>query len=455
MKRIELLAHQMEFCADMSSPYIAMCAGFGSGKTRAFAIKHILLASRNVGYIGAALTPTAAMARDLVQPTLEELLELAGIDFKYRASPLPEYVLYFPNGKSKLLVRSFENWRRLRGLDLAWFGVDEADTVNADVADAAWKTMISRVRVGPVRQCFATSTPEGFRWMWRTFERDARNPDGSPRTDRRLVRGRTYDNPFLPASYIESLEQNYPPALIKAYLEGQFVNLTSGQVYNAFDRKLNHCPSQLRLNDRLHIGVDFNVGATSAIVHIVIGLDDGRWVGYRPQTNREALSTKWEQAHAVAEFQGMTDTPALIAAIKQRFGTYLTGRQIVCYPDAAGNHTDATNASESSLSLLRQAGLMVDGPSANPLIKDRVTAMNAMFLNGQGIRRYYVNSQACPLYVEALEQQAYDPKTGKPDKQNGHDNRGIDAAGYFISYRYEARERKMHSVSLSLVHGRR
>jgi hypothetical protein len=60
-------------------------------------------------------------------------------------------------------------------------------------------------------------------------------------------------------------------------------------------------------------------------------------------------------------------------------------------------------------------------------------------LHHEGERRYKVNPETCPHYVEALEKQAYD-KNGEPDKTSGLDH-CLDAGGYFISYRYPIQKR--------------
>jgi hypothetical protein len=54
--------------------------------------------------------------------------------------------------------------------------------------------------------------------------------------------------------------------------------------------------------------------------------------------------------------------------------------------------------------LLRAAGFIVVAPQSNPPVKDRINAMNAMFCNAQGERRYLVNAEACPTYADHLEQ---------------------------------------------------
>ena len=76
--------------------------------------------------------------------------------------------------------------------------------------------------------------------------------------------------------------------------------------------------------------------------------------------------------------------------------------------------------------------------TTNPAVKDRVLSTNRM-IHADGVRRLKVNPDKCPGFVEALEKQAYD-KNGEPDKAGGLDH-VIDAAGYFIAYRYPIQHR--------------
>lgn len=92
------------------------------------------------------------------------------------------------------------------------------------------------------------------------------------------------------------------------------------------------------------------------------------------------------------------------------------------------------NASETDIAILKAAGFQVLAPASNPPVKDRINAMNAMFLNGDGTRRYLVNDDLCPTYADCLEQQAW-TEGGEPDKSTGHDH-AVDAGGYFIAYDY-------------------
>ena len=119
----------------------------------------------------------------------------------------------------------------------------------------------------------------------------------------------------------------------------------------------------------------------------------------------------------------------MIRILQERYPNH----PVMVYPDASGKSRKSVNASESDLSLLRQAKFTVCVNMTNPAIKDRVLSVNAM-IHRDGERRYRINSDACPHLTEAIEKQAY-ADNGEPDKSTGLDHI-TDAAGYFIAYRW-------------------
>lgn len=432
---IKLLQHQWDFVNDSSTRYLGMVCGFGAGKTKGFCYKTIHLASLNVGYTGAILEPINTMLHDVLIPEFEDCLLECGIPYKYRASPLPEFRLDFAHGSTTILVRSGENYRRLAGLNLAFFGVDECDTIKKETAAAMWRMLQSRLRRGAVYQGYATSTPEGFGFMYDFFKKNGDQPD------RRLITGKTYDNFYLPPEFIASLEANYPPELIRAYLNGEFVNLTAGQIYHKFDRRLNH--SGLTIEDiiasnsgrvdiygrhlplpTLHVGMDFNINKMAAIIHII---DDIGPV-------------------AVDEVINARDTEEMVNILKERYSQF----SIAVYPDSSGkNRSHADASAPTDHAILRNAGFSVHVGSTNPPVKDRINSMNMMFQAADGTRPYRVNTNRCKRYTETLEQQTYNDN-GVPDKSNDTDHPN-DAGGYFINTkfpfkRYQAGGLKMLGV---------
>ena len=68
-------------------------------------------------------------------------------------------------------------------------------------------------------------------------------------------------------------------------------------------------------------------------------------------------------------------------------------------------------------------------PRANPPIRDRVAAVQALLENGKGEIRMQIDAR-CKKLIECLELQSYSEK-GEPDKDAGYDHMN-DAAGYLI-----------------------
>lgn len=378
----------------------AMVAGYGAGKSQAGVVRTLMLAFKYPGFDFAFVEPTFDLVRLIAWPRFEDILNSWDVGYTLNKS---EALLYINNG-SKVIFRSADNPTRLVGFEVADAVVDEADVLGEKDANDVWVKMIGRARQkkpdGSANTVGAVSTPEGFKFMYKKWEKERRE-------GYELVRAPTYSNPYLPDGYLDALKATYPENLLQAYCEGLFVNLTSGSVYHEFDRDLNGTFEEINPGEPLHIGMDFNVNNMSAVTCVV------------RKNNPMALD----------ELTQIRDTPTMIEAIRGRY----PGHTITIYPDASGKSTKSVNASLSDISLLRSAGFTVLAHQKNPAVKDRVLAVNQLIHN-QGARRLLVNPDKCPTLVEALEQQAYN-KNGEPDKAGGQDHLP-DGLGYFIAYKF-------------------
>ncbi|OJT01224.1 terminase large subunit domain-containing protein [Marinobacter nauticus] len=401
MPRVEPTCPQFDYITAKDA-YPAMVAGFGSGKTEAAVLRSIMGKLAYPGLNRGFYEPTYDLVRMIAWPRFEEILTRLEIPYKLLKSPL-NYISI--EGKGNIFFRSMDAPGRIIGYEHADADVDELDTLKDKEAADVWRRILSRNRQkkpdGKPNTIGVTTTPEGFRFVYRTWKE-------SPRPGYRIIQAPTSSNPHLPDGYIDSLRDIYPESLLQAYLEGEFVNLTSGTVYHTFSRELNNTDITEQRGEHLHIGMDFNVQNMSAVIHVI---RDGDPV-------------------AVGEITGVLDTPAMIELIKDRYA----GHKISVYPDASGGSRKTVDASTSDLALLKQAGFAVEVDRSNPSVRDRVTAMCSAFCNAKGERRYRVNVRRCPIYAACLEQQAYD-KHGAPDKTQGLDH-APDAGGYFIAKRY-------------------
>jgi len=157
----DVFKHQHQFIATRKK-FPALVAGYGSGKTYAFCLKGLLELGRNPTKTILLSEPTYGMIRDVLQPTLEEILDFLKFDYEYRAMQT-RYKITWKNGYGSIILRSAENWRRWAGLNLAGFGIDEASLLKDD---GAWKMGISRLRDGKHLTGFTATTPEGFNWHY-------------------------------------------------------------------------------------------------------------------------------------------------------------------------------------------------------------------------------------------------------------------------------------------------
>ena len=397
--------------------YPLFCGGFGAGKSEAL-FKRVLLQKLqypklNQGYFA----PSYDLINLIAFPRLTELLTECGLKFKLNKS---EKVFHI-QGYGQIICRSMDSPNSIVGFEIADAVIDELDTMAKDKAENAWNKIIARCRQrksdGKANSAAVGTTPEGFRFCYERWEKKASEKYV-------LYRAPTYSNPYLPDSYIEGLRESYPPALLSAYLDGRFVNLSSGGVYPDFDRTLNSSKETIKPREVLHIGMDFNVLKMAAVVFVL----------------RDGLAV------AVDELVNVRDTPAMAQLIKDKYPDHT----IKIYPDAAGQATSSKNSSESDHIILRKFGFTLVVNGNNPAVKDRINACNAQILNSNGIRSFKVNVDLCPSLTEALEQQAYD-KHGAPDKSTGHDH-VLDAFGYFLVKQFPIKRPMAKSVGLSMAY---
>lgn len=376
--------------------------------------------------------PSYPQIRDIFYQTIEEVAHDWGLTVDIKQANKEVHLYSGRQYRSTIICRSMDAPQNIVGFKIGHAMVDELDVMPAAKAELAWRKIIARMRYnvdGLKNGVDVTTTPEGFRFTYQRFVKSVRdNPELAATYG--LVQASTYDNAAnLPDDYISSLMGDYPPQLIKAYLGGEFVNLTSGTVYHAYSRVDNASSETIRDNETLHIGMDFNVGKMAAVVHVS-----------RPP-----------ELHAVEEIINAYDTPDMVRRIQERYwrfenGKYVKSREIRIYPDASGGSRKSVNAAESDIALLRQAGFTVISDAANPPVKDRINAMNGLFLNAAGQRRYKVNHQGCPSYAHALEQQVW-AANGEPDKSQGNDHAN-DAAGYVVAKLHPIVKRQLKTISV-------
>lgn len=393
---LALTEPQEEFVfSDATFP--AMCGGLGSGKSQAGISRLLIKMLQEPGINTAYMMPTYDLLRLRAMPGAEEILQSVGVKFTTNRS---EYTIKV-HGYGDIIFRSYDRPERIIAYEVAHSIADELDTLQKDKAEFVWRKISERNRqkckgqntIGNV-----TTPDQGFSGFTYAKWEKQRQPGY------KLIKAATSSNPFLPDGYIEQIRANYDPILADMYLKGEFVSLHKNKVYHFFDRNRHHTSRTIQQSDRLNIGLDFNIGGCCAVVFVI---EDNNPI-------------------AVDEFVSH-DTRDFVNNLSRYKGHNLT-----VYPDASGKN-GSTNASQSDVEIIQNAGYNVDAPKSNPGIRDRVNAVNALFAHD----KLKVNTDKCLNFTDALETQGY-TKKGEPEKYDDHPaiDDWVDCAGYMLHRKF-------------------
>ena len=324
--KIKAIIPQAEFLA-MQQKFRAFVAGYGSSKTftgcMAICRHFYQWPLINQGYFA----PTYPHIRDIFYPTIEEVADkfCLSVDIKEGNKE----VHFYSGGQYRgtTICRSLERPSSIIGFKIGNAMVDELDVLPIHKAKIAWQKIIARMRYkvdGLKNGIDVTTTPEGFKYVYQLFYK---NPMEKPGLSKNygLIQASTYDNEKnLPEDYIPSLIEAYPSELIDAYIDGQFVNLTSGTVYRIYDRIKHNSTETIQDKEPLYFGMDFNVQHMAATIYVI-------------------RNKAW---HAVAELKEIFDTPDMIKVIQENWQS--KKHPITIYPDASGNSRKSVNANRLS-----------------------------------------------------------------------------------------------------------
>lgn len=393
---IALTPPQLKFVSTLS-PHPGIVGGLGSGKTRAGTMRAVALLLSDPGCNVGIFLPTYDLLKLRAMPGVEEDLQMVGAEFTVNKS---DYRIDVP-GYGFIIFRSYDNPGRIVSFEISDAIVDEIDTLKKEQAELVWRKISERVRQKRARVntvAVVTTPDQGINGF--VYEKWVKKQQPGYE----LIKAPTTSNPFLPTGYIEQIRANYDPLLAELYINGEFVSLNDKKVYHFFDRKTHHSERVINPDDRLFIGLDFNVGGCCATVWVI-------------DSNKPI---------AVDEFVSH-DTQDFINNL-----TRYKHNKITIHPDASGD-SRSTNASLSDIKLIERAGYAVDAPSMNPPVRDRINAFNALLAH----ERLAVNTNKCPELTNALEVQGYTDK-GDPEKFNEHPaiDDWVDCAGYFIHRRF-------------------
>ena len=377
----------------------------GSGKSQALCQEAIRLSYLNPGRQGLIGAPTYPMLRDATLTSFLEVLGSNGLRHELNKS---ELVLTMVDTRSRIYFRAVDDFERLRGTNLAWFGVDELTYTTED----AWLRLEGRLR-DPLakRLCgFAVWTPKGFDWVYQRFIRE--RVDGYD-----VVLAKPYENRYVldrVPDFYERLKSSYDSRFFEQEVLGEYLSIHAGVVYSGFKRSRNLKEAALDHGAPLLWALDFNVDPMSSIVAQRVGDD--------VVVLDEIVLSRASTIQACEEFHA-------------RYPNHQGG--LVIYGDASGQRLQTAGTTDYQMvrEFFRRTaydGVKFRVPSANPSVRERVMLVNAKLFSAEEQVHLWV-SPRCKGLIADFEEVMYKADSTVIDKERDSRRTHLsDALGYLI-----------------------
>jgi Terminase large subunit, T4likevirus-type, N-terminal len=377
----------------------------GSGKSQALCQEAIRLTYLNAGRTGLLGAPTYPMLRDATQATLFEILQGNHIPYDHNKA---ENALVMGDTGSRILFRPVDDFERLRGTNLAWFGLDELTYTQEE----AWLRLEGRLRdPSATRLCgFAAWTPKGYDWVYRKFIAK-RGPAYQ------VILAKPAENRHLLArdpDFYNRLRDSYDEKFFAQEVLGDYLNQDGSRVYNAFERKEHVREAGLNQRQPLFWAMDFNVDPMSSVVAQVT---DGRVrvldeIVIRHGTTRQACR-----------------------AFLDKYPKH--GPGVVIYGDASGFAQQTSGLSDYDMvqeefGIESSVKITLRVPKSNPSVRDRIRLMNTKMKSANGDVAMSIDPK-CKELIMDFEQVCYKGETGQIDKDRDRMRTHLsDALGYLV-----------------------
>ncbi len=343
------------------------------------------------------------MLRDATRRALLALLDENEIPYVWNRS---ESFIDLLQCNSRVLLRSLEEFERLRGTNLAWFGVDELTYCKEE----AWLRLEGRLREPKAKVAcgFGVWTPKGKDWVQRRFLE-------STSSDYTVVLAKPSENRHVLAvdpSFYERLKSTYSDAFYRQEVLGEYVLSNGRQVYSEFKREVHVKSLDIVHSLPLLWTLDFNVNPFCTLVC---------------QRVKDTLYVVDELVLQGAKTVEMADE------MNDRHGQ--TAHGLVIYGDATGA-AEHTSGNGNYRQLLAQLGnekwqyVHTRVPKTNPPVLSRIHLVNRLLQAASGDVGLVIDPR-CHWLIADLEQVQFHEDGIRVDKTSDSKRTHIsDALGY-------------------------
>lgn len=402
-------------------PYVFLIGGFGAGKSMTDVMLCLFLYSCyvrspepiTIGILGV----TIKLLKQTVIADLERAFDAAGIPYRDNSQAGTLTV-----GQITFVYLAMQDPDDIYAFNFHAAICDEIDEVPADRVKKIVTAIQERCRAMipaslngkmPAREpfIFFSTTAQGLGGTYMLTEEFKKN--GVPYS---VIRARTADNPYLAPGQLKLLRMLYTEDEARAFLDGEFVNLSCGRVYAEFNPSrdiympfpvkpgIKHVEEDGRVwfegGDVLYVGQDFNAGYNAAVVLI-----------QRAETIHAVTGYHWDYVG-----QGAT-----------KLREMYPNNRIIMIPDANGKEIMSGFVEE-----FEEQNIEIFWNNVNPSVAERITAINKALRMGQlKIHQPNTTNESMDRVILCLQTRDFDDN-GKPRKGKGPN--AVDHWGDALEY---------------------
>lgn len=385
-------------------PYIFLIGGYGSGKSFSDVIlalylislfnnKHIHLEEQiHIGILGV----TIKLLKQTVIADIERALDSSGYPYKDNTQQGTLTV-----GNVKFIYLACQDPNDIYAHNFHAAIVDELDEVATErvlpIVTAVQERCRRRIPILDREPfIFFSTTAQGMGGTYNLVQYFKKN-----KLPYAVIHAHTADNPHISTQQLDLLRKLYTPEEARAYLDGEFVNLTQGRVYWAFARQQHSYASfPITPKDTIYVGQDFNFGFNASVECICRGdriyvINSHHWLDMR---------------------EGITTLRSIYP-----------NNDIVMIPDASGKEIMQGFVDECD-----ENDIELYWNTKNPSITERIMAINKAYSFNQ---LFIFNVSDNDKLLLGMETRDFDD-TGKPRKGKGELalDHHCDALEYAIWY---------------------
>ncbi len=344
---------------------------------------------------------------------------------------------------ARIALRGADNYDSLRGEGLDFVIFDEY----ADMKPEAWVEVVRPALADRQGKALFIGSPEGENHFFDLWQAAHNRPEWA------AFRFTTIEGGNVSASELASAAADLDAKTFSQEFEASFANTQAGRVYYSFERALNVETQGYMRAQELCWALDFNVDPMCSVI------------AQRDDSTTRADALLGQRRETLRVLQEIVLPDSNIGEVCREFirrteaWTDLGALRVNVYGDAAGNAR--THAGASDWQLVKdyfrndsRYRLRFHVPSADPPVKDRVTAVNSLLKNALGETRLLIDPK-CKELIRDLDQVRWKPDasgnlTASLDKRDPKRTHVSDAMGYLVHTEFPVRPRggAMSSVLL-------